>query len=51
MVRRLKKKEIMKTISSNETITKIIRDNLKNVKEYKTKESEFQNISQIFVKK
>jgi len=46
-----KKNEIMKAISSNETITKIIRDNLKNVKEYKSKDNDFQNISQIFFKK
>ena len=45
-----KKKEIMKKIFSNETITKIIRDNLKNLKEYKSNDNDFQNISQIFLK-
>ncbi len=45
-----KKKEIMKKIFSNETITKIIQDNLKNLKEYKSNDNDFQNISQIFLK-
>jgi len=45
-----KKKEIMKVIYSNEAITKIIQDNLKNLKEYKSNDNDFQNISQIFLK-
>ena len=45
-----KKKEIMKIISSNEAITKIIQDNLKNLNEYKSNDDDFQNISQIFLK-
>jgi len=40
----------MKVIFSNDTITKIIQDNLKNLKEYKSNDNDFQNISQIFLK-
>ena len=45
-----KKRSILKMINSNEIITKVIQDNLKNLQEYKSNDNEFQNISQMFLK-
>jgi len=44
------KKTIFKIISSNDIITKIIRDNIVELQEYKSNDNDFQNISQIFLK-
>jgi len=45
-----KKKKMMKLISSNEVITRIIQNNLKNLKEYKSNDNDFENISSLFLK-
>jgi len=45
-----KKKKIIQLISSNKVITKIIQDNLKNLKEYRSNDNDFDKISSMLLK-